>query len=111
MLRNLFGSSRLLRTNPSLDCAYYVPGNNDEQDDNCGTSLQISNPRTTGQDGCYPNLIFNTEIVFYRLRKIMMDFRIAGRRVAKVSGEWLKFRRECFLNGIGHLIAKKGGTS
>jgi hypothetical protein len=40
-----------------------------------------------------------------------MDFCIAGRRVAKVSGGWLKVRRECFLNGIDHLTAKKGGTS
>jgi hypothetical protein len=40
----------------------------------------------------------------------MTDCRIAGRWVAKVSGEWLSVRWERFLNGIGRLVVKKGET-
>jgi hypothetical protein len=37
-------------------------------------------------------------------------YLLAGRWIAKVSGEWLNVRWERFLNCIGRLIVKKGGT-
>jgi len=67
-------------------------------------------PEQQVKTGVTLNLIFNTEIVFCRLCKVMTHSCIAGRWVAKVSGEWFNVRWENFLNGIGRLIVKKGGT-
>ena len=61
-----------------------------------GSLLQMEQQIKTGAT---LNLIFNTEIVFYRLCKIMTHFR---------SAEWLNGRWERFLNCIGRLIVKEG---